>query len=291
MKRSFPPSTTPRASSGYLPVPIFNQKKRIRQPLTSAPQRNEPSSSCFHQAPDSYDFSPVSTENVILQPVNPGQKIDTSLQVFQQLQHPLAHQQYKFNTTGYSKGSTGKNQTSWTQEDFVHQNSRTKNQVYKHTTKQSKDPLFADMPEDEMVQAVPLHQMTVKEKENSLRILPATIESMKHWSEYTDKIPLLFELLATLDSAVTSGDHGSKLFLMRDGKSCVPCIFYEIDRELPRLIRGRVHRSVGNYDKKRNILKCVSVRPASGTELQTFKEFINAANEEMEKYTKTFNEM
>ncbi|TMS13751.1 Spermatogenesis-associated protein 22 [Larimichthys crocea] len=31
----------PRPSAGCLPVPIFNQKKRIRVPLTSAPSENE----------------------------------------------------------------------------------------------------------------------------------------------------------------------------------------------------------------------------------------------------------
>lgn len=32
---------------------------------------------------------------------------------------------------------------------------------------------------------------------------------------------------ATLDSAVTLGQHGAKNFLMRDGKEVVQCIFYE----------------------------------------------------------------
>ncbi|XP_075710513.1 spermatogenesis-associated protein 22 isoform X3 [Rhinoderma darwinii] len=166
--------------------------------------------------------------------------------------------------------------------------SGTKNQqpsyIFKSNAKLSKDNAFADMPEEEMIQAIPLYQMTFKEKSNSLRIVSATIESMKYWSQYSDRMPLLFELLATLDSAVTSGDHGSKLFLLRDGKNNVQCVFYEIDRDLPRLIRGRIHRAMGNYDQKRNMFKCVSVRPASVSEQQTFLEYIIAADKELEKY-------
>ncbi|KAM8977037.1 spermatogenesis-associated protein 22 [Pelodytes ibericus] len=226
MKRNFPSANSGRPSTGCLPVPIFNQKKRNRLPLTSIPQRNEPNPSCFPQSPERFDFSAVSS--------------------------------------AFS---------------------------FKNNTKLCKDIEFADMPEEEMVQTVPLCQMTFKEKQNSLRIIPASIESMKHWSEYTDRVPLLFELLATLDSAVTSGDHGSKIFLFRDGTSHIPCVFYEMDRDLPRLIRGRVHRSVGNFDKKRHLFKCVSVRPASGAEQQTFKDFITAANKEMEGLIKTINEI
>ncbi|XP_053311812.1 spermatogenesis-associated protein 22 [Spea bombifrons] len=357
MKRSFP--SHPTAATGCLPVPIFNQKKRNRQPLTSLPQINEPAPSCFHHDPEGFDFSAVSTEARNPKPVNPEKKIDTSLQVLQPMRYSLVHQQYKSNTTGcravvlfvFFKYFThqmyrpaGNKQNSLPGEVNLHQGvrrevfpetkafygemqhlesvkerhalklhsetktsgqlhsatnkgtalSRARDQAlysFKSSPKPSKDNTFADMPEEEMVQSVPFYQLTFKEKENSLRIIPATIESMKHWSEYTDRIPLLFEVLATLDSAVTCGEHGSKMFLLRDGKSHVPCVFYEIDRELPRLIRGRVHRAVGNYDKKRTVLKCVSVRPASAAEQQTFKQFITAADKEMERYVRSINEI
>ncbi|XP_073526895.1 spermatogenesis-associated protein 22 isoform X1 [Phyllobates terribilis] len=154
---------------------------------------------------------------------------------------------------------------------------------FQSNAKFNKDNAFADMPEEEMIQVIPLYQMTFKEKINSLRILSASIESMKYWSQYSDRIPLLFEVIATLDSAVTSGDYGSKLFLLRDGKNYAQCIFYEIDRELPRLIRGRSHRAMGNYDQKRNLFKCVSVRAALAAEQQVFVEYITAADKEMEK--------
>lgn len=38
-------------------------------------------------------------------------------------------------------------------------------------------------------------QLKLKEKRNSLRIVSAVIESMKHWSQYTYKTPILFEVL------------------------------------------------------------------------------------------------
>ncbi|TMS14536.1 Spermatogenesis-associated protein 22 [Larimichthys crocea] len=97
--------------------------------------------------------------------------------------------------------------------------------------------------------------------EHSLRILTAVIDGMRHWSQFKDKVPYLFEIFASLDSAVTLGPHGAKNFLMRDGKEVVQCVFYENEQELPRLIRGQVHRCVGNYDRNRDVLTCVSVRP------------------------------
>lgn len=87
--------------------------------------------------------------------------------------------------------------------------------------------------------------------ENSLRILTAVIDGMRHWSRFKDRVPYLFEIFgqlmgswcgpdvyymkltwcvfpsATLDSAVTLGQHGAKNFLMRDGKETVQCVFYE----------------------------------------------------------------
>ncbi|XP_009864139.1 PREDICTED: spermatogenesis-associated protein 22 [Apaloderma vittatum] len=134
-------------------------------------------------------------------------------------------------------------------------------------------------------------QLKIKEKKNSLRIISAVIESMRHWCQYAYKIALLFEVLGTLDSAVTPGAYGAKNFLLRDGKESLPCVFYEIDRELPRLIRGRVHRCMGNYDAKRNIFKCVSVRPATIQEQNTFQEFVKIADAEMTAYVKTMNEL
>lgn len=63
------------------------------------------------------------------------------------------------------------------------------------------------------------------------------------------------------------------------------------DRELPRLIRGRVHRCMGTYDAKKNIFRCVSVRPATAQEQNTFQDFVKTADVEMTAYVKTMNEM
>ncbi|KAJ6657267.1 hypothetical protein lerEdw1_002634 [Lerista edwardsae] len=138
---------------------------------------------------------------------------------------------------------------------------------------------------------VPAYQLQLKEKDNSLRIISVVIESMKHWSQYTNKVPLLFEVMGILDSAVTPGQYGAKTFLLRDGKESMSCVFYEIDRELPRLIRGRVHRCMGNYDTKQKLFRCVSVRPATVLEQQTFQDFVKIADAEMSEYVKKSNEV
>ncbi|XP_068963585.1 spermatogenesis-associated protein 22 [Petaurus breviceps papuanus] len=150
---------------------------------------------------------------------------------------------------------------------------------------------FSNGPEEQVTKEVPGCQLMLKEDDLSLRILPAVIESMKHWREHLPRCHLLFEVLAVLDSAVTSGAYGAKTFLLRDGKNTVPCVFYEIDRELPRLIRGRVHRCVGSYDPKRGLLRCVSVRPASTSEQRTFQDFVKTADARMAYYASTMSEM
>uniref|UniRef100_A0A3B1KLC5 Spermatogenesis associated 22 n=1 Tax=Astyanax mexicanus TaxID=7994 RepID=A0A3B1KLC5_ASTMX len=127
--------------------------------------------------------------------------------------------------------------------------------------------------------------------ENSLRILTAVIEGMKHWSQFKDKVPMLFEIFATLDSAVTVGKYGAKNFLMRDGKDVVSCVYYETDQVLPRLIRGQVHRCVGNYDRQKNILTCVSVRPASSSEQRNAQEAVKASDAEMRSVVQVLSEM
>ncbi|XP_004412185.1 PREDICTED: spermatogenesis-associated protein 22 isoform X3 [Odobenus rosmarus divergens] len=156
---------------------------------------------------------------------------------------------------------------------------------------QFKKKMLDDISEKSTLKEGSLYQLKLKEKDNSLRIISTVIESMKYWREHAQKTVLLFEILAVLDSAVTPGPYYSKTFLMRDGKNTLPCVFYEIDRELPRLIRGRVHRCVGNYDQKKNIFKCVSVRPASVSEQKTFQAFVKIVDAEMRYYTDTMNEI
>ncbi|XP_069801122.1 spermatogenesis-associated protein 22 [Dendropsophus ebraccatus] len=311
MKRTLP---------ACLPVPIFNQKKRNRLPLTSVPQIKEQSSDGSHHGPESFHLPSLATdstwENRLSQLQNAGKKLEfrsadkrTNIcpgdeNMFNSFSKDLLSvpkRQYgqMDNIKGQSVNekctpqsySPVQLQTSVTSYKRSHYSSSTSSGTkdkqpsyfFKSNAKVNKDNAFADMPEEEMIQAIPLYQMTFKEKSNSLRILSASIESMKYWSQYSDKIPLLFEVLATLDSAVTSGEHGSKVFLLRDGKNHVQCIFYEIDQELPRLIRGRIHRAMGNYDQRKNMFKCVSVRAASVAEQQTFMQYIIIADKEMEK--------
>ncbi|CAG00407.1 unnamed protein product, partial [Tetraodon nigroviridis] len=131
---------------------------------------------------------------------------------------------------------------------------------------------------------------------NSLRILTAVIAGMRHWSQFKDRVPFLVEMFggalspATLDSAVTLGQHGAKNFLMRDGKEVVQCVFYENEQALPRLIRGQVHRCVGNYDGRRDVLTCVSVRAGLPSELQSAQAAVKVCDAEMRALLKSFSE-
>ncbi|XP_051665657.1 spermatogenesis-associated protein 22 isoform X1 [Manacus candei] len=376
MKRSFGDTST-RSTAGCLPVPLFNQKKRTRQPLTSNPIKNEPGTGSGTRT---YDFSPTSfgwgTANPevaeLQKAANSGQ---TEHQVAPSLIKPpntskfnLANagknlaacrnrNEYTLSNTADSRSESGITRkfgnlsNNWkTVQQQKPPGNRNSSQLLKTETSQTNtakgqwpvkpnpasrslqghSPAYKfnyniqqnkmnenqiDFVPEEKSQEVPSSQIKIRDKRNSLRILSAVIESLRHWSQYSYKTALLFEVLGTLDSAVTPGAYGAKNFLLRDGKETLPCVFYEInpamqtafvvgdiivlfvyyalmkDRELPRLIRGRVHRCMGNYDAKRNIFKCVSVRPATAPEQNTFQDFVKIADAEMTAYVKTMNEM
>ncbi|XP_051954955.1 spermatogenesis-associated protein 22 [Xyrauchen texanus] len=129
------------------------------------------------------------------------------------------------------------------------------------------------------------------QRETSMRILTAVIEGMKHWSKYKNKVPIIFEIFATLDSAVTVGEHGAKTFSMRDGKHVIQCLYYENVQALPRLIRGQVHRCVGNYDRDKDTMTCVSVRAASLSEQRNAQEAVKASDVEMRNAVLMFTEI
>lgn len=63
------------------------------------------------------------------------------------------------------------------------------------------------------------------------------------------------------------------------------------ERVLPRLIRGQVHRCVGNYDRRRDVLTCVSVRPGLPSELQNAREAVKVCDAEMRALLKSFSEV
>ncbi|NXH08395.1 SPT22 protein, partial [Loxia leucoptera] len=352
MKRSLA-DTSARSTAGCLPVPLFNQKKRTRQPLTSNPLKNEPGTG---SGTHSYDFSPSSfgwgaanpEVDELQKAADSGyvkSKLFVAFLIFIWMYNKVAaviqrrycdtqllycRNRNEYTPLGRAANSRSDNGTSQKFENFSsslktvqqqkHPDSRNPSQLIKTDTSKGQWPVkpntvarslqghnpaykfnyntqqnkmnenqFGCVPEDKS-QEISSSQVKTKIKKNSLRILSAVIQSVRHWSQYAYKTALLFEVLGTLDSAVTPGAYGAKNFLLRDGKETLPCVFYEIDRELPRLIRGRVHRCMGTYDAKKNIFKCVSVRPATAQEQNTFQDFVKIADVEMTAYVKTMNE-
>ncbi|XP_008853881.1 spermatogenesis-associated protein 22 isoform X1 [Nannospalax galili] len=360
MKRNLNENST-RSTAGCLPVPLFNQKKRNRQPLTSNPLKNAPGISTVS---DSYDFPPLLTDwawEAMNPEVDPFKKTMNTGQIKPSPSFPLRSQDsvsksIQSNTErsqsswSYRDDSRNTSLKTWDKNDFRPQYKATKiaandginscsmalgaqqqkqlgrsevpnlpgheetelqtclskmpgptiKGLDKTSTLQAFKPSFQQNQfKKKMLDAIPeintpkeasLYQLQFKEKTNSLRVISAVIESMKYWGGHMQKTLLLFEVLAVLDSAVTPGPYHSKTFLMRDETNIMQCVFYEIDRELPRLIRGRVHRCIGHYDPKKNIFKCVSVRPASVSEQKTFQAFVKIADDEMKYYTKVKNE-
>ncbi|XP_009429818.1 spermatogenesis-associated protein 22 isoform X6 [Pan troglodytes] len=330
MKRSLNENSA-RSTAGCLPVPLFNQKKRNRQPLTSNPLKDD---SGISTPSDNYDFPPLPTDwaweavNPELAPVmktvdtgyRDGNK-NTSLKTWNKNDFKPQCKRTNLvandgkNSCPVSSGAQQQKRSRIPEPPNLSRNKETELLRQTHSSKisgctmrgldknsalqtlkpnfqqnQYRKQMLDDIPEDNTQKETSLYQLQFKEKASSLRIISAVIDGVKYWRQHAQKTVLLFEVLAVLDSAVTPGPYYSKTFLMRDGKNTLPCVFYEIDRELPRLIRGRVHRCVGNYDQKKNIFKCVSVRPASVSEQKTFQAFVKIADVEMQYYINVMNE-
>ncbi|XP_044286339.1 spermatogenesis-associated protein 22 [Varanus komodoensis] len=355
MKRNFTDSSA-RSTAGCLPVPLFHQRKRNRQPLTSNPLENEPATdnlaskldfstmladfgwettrpepTCLqktdttsqpsllrHQnTPSESSMSCVgrNLNNWRLEEKNasaniwktkdllafgngrenrkisqPGKSAHCSTETGSTQQKIAGHPKASQSSKAWAAGQKYSTTTQWPAvADTVPRGlqDRGTSYAFKQAPCQQK---ANERKAGKIIQKGPVHQAKLQENDNSLRMICAVIESMKHWSQFTHKAPLLFEVLGTLDSAVTPGPYSAKTFLLRDGKETVSCVFYEIDWDLPRLIRGQVHRCVGNYDTKRKVFQCVSVRPATVTEQQTFQDFVKASDVEMSKYVKSSNE-
>ncbi|XP_069766373.1 spermatogenesis-associated protein 22 isoform X3 [Narcine bancroftii] len=343
MKRNMTENST-RATAGYLPVLLFNQKKRARLPLTSNPMEHETGSNSIVPTPESFDSPPASNRGMVrstpqnnqtipnnyraqfqysnmrsncgMAPVlNSAKSTKTSTGIKQQLgntwkesNRPVIKERKEFaSTTGtnrlqmknidtfrshISSDSYKAQPKSYQQMPQMFKNSPQNVTVRRHCGQQNQftENNFVNNPEDDVLKKSKPVQMKFTQPDNSLRVLTTTIEGMKHWTQYNDRFALLFEVFATLDSAVISGEYSAKNFLLRDRKESVPCVFYETDRDLPRLIRGQKHRCMGNYDRKRNLFKCVSVRPASTIEQKTYEEFVSVADAEMRQSVQALNE-
>ncbi|XP_041096799.1 spermatogenesis-associated protein 22 isoform X4 [Polyodon spathula] len=312
MKRTFNEHPT-RTTAGCLPVQLFNQKKRNRLPLTSNPIEKEFHSS--NECSSAHGFGSSYMPSGFLQTHSPSNRVGTAPA---SQWASLGYQRVKSNASSSGGGfapmaypGRARNTGQQNQSEPVHQSpelqwprSSTSSSSTTGVQPQSSSWKFKSTPQiNQFKEDNPNNSFDVPQpkkppvskvkpaEEKSLRLVTTVVAGMKRWSQYSDRAPFLFEVSATLDSAVTTGSHGAKTFLLRDGMDAVQCVFYETDRELPRLIRGQVHRCVGNYDKKRNQLKCVSVRPATTLEQRNFPESVKASDMEMRQYIKMLNEV
>ncbi|XP_045896996.1 spermatogenesis-associated protein 22 isoform X2 [Micropterus dolomieu] len=373
----------PRPTAGCLPVPLFNQKKRNRVPLTSAPSENEffshseyianTSSSTSHStsgtcgsyhasglpsgAPQSHQWkrqgiysqstppqqycsnrpapgpalsmrthAPIphpykggGTSSKMGQPSNPVRQVDASPSAKSrqsEYQVPRISESVQSKQPPHTVFSQMGQPSSYRPNNPTHQSFQQSRPLPPPVPPPSRPSACAAQPQNNSWKFTNIFgqqkstfegnrgtrqpqtgqqtriQETMKPTiENSLRILTAVIDGMRHWSQFKDKVPYLFEIFATLDSAVTLGRHGAKNFLMRDGKEVIQCVFYENEQELPRLIRGQVHRCVGNYDCSRDVLMCVSVRPGLPSELRNAQEAVKACDAEMRALVKSLSEV
>ncbi|XP_069766372.1 spermatogenesis-associated protein 22 isoform X2 [Narcine bancroftii] len=313
MKRNMTENST-RATAGYLPVLLFNQKKRARLPLTSNPMEHETGSNSIVPTPESFDSPPASNRGMVrstpqnnqtipnnyraqfqysnmrsncgMAPVLNSAKSTKTSQIQQVPQHEQSQEHGQFssrsnttvqsNKTGWNTGikqqlgntwkesnrpvikerkefasTTGTNRLqmknidtfrshissdsykaqpkSYQQMPQMFKNSPQNVTVRRHCGQQNQftENNFVNNPEDDVLKKSKPVQMKFTQPDNSLRVLTTTIEGMKHWTQYNDRFALLFEVFATLDSAVISGEYSAKNFLLRDRKESVPCVFYE----------------------------------------------------------------
>ncbi|KAK6190728.1 hypothetical protein SNE40_002528 [Patella caerulea] len=129
------------------------------------------------------------------------------------------------------------------------------------------------------------------EIDKSLKLITTDIEGVKRWSHVKTNFTLLFEIFGMVDSAVLMNAQGTaKEFILNDGSTSIQCLFYEIDRELQRLVRGQWHRCVGSLQTRSGKMKCVAIRPASTEERKTAKITAAVSERWLQHFTKSFNE-
>uniref|UniRef100_A0A8C0AIX9 Spermatogenesis associated 22 n=1 Tax=Bos mutus grunniens TaxID=30521 RepID=A0A8C0AIX9_BOSMU len=269
MKRNLNENST-RSTAGCLPVPLFNQKKRNRQPLTSNPCTNDPGIS---NASDNYDFPPLPSDwaweavNPELPPltktVNTGQiphSVSNSLRSQDSLSKPIQSNAGSSKSDwSYRDGNKNTSLKTWDKNDFRPQCKRrnlmtnngmnsgpinlgaqqqkqlrvsestnlpnqresealrqtksseipgsTMRSLDKNSTLQAFKPNFQQnqfkkkmldgFQEVNTLKEASSYQLKLREKDNSLRIISAVIESMKYWREHVQKTVLLFEILGS----------------------------------------------------------------------------------------------
>lgn len=105
----------------------------------------------------------------------------------------------------------------------------------------------------------------------SCKFLAVNVYGIRAWSQVKLNFSIIFELFGILDSRPTT-ILGGKKFTIKDtqGRSIV-CVFYEADRDLRTLMRGRIYRCVGMFKSTQEQLHLVSIREAEGNELQAHK--------------------
>jgi len=132
---------------------------------------------------------------------------------------------------------------------------------------------------------------SAKRQQPSLHFVPATVEGMLHWSQFRNKVPMTFELIAMMNSAISPSDSSTaKEFVIRDQKT-INAIFYEIDRQLPRLVRGQWYRCVGNLENRSGKFRLVSIRTATDAEKSNHAALVNSADKKMRMVAAKSSEM
>lgn len=132
---------------------------------------------------------------------------------------------------------------------------------------------------------------TISELQKSLHVLTVDVDGMKRWNKFKDSIQIMFEIYGQMDSAIARGVGESKEFLIRDDKkTAITCVFYEIDRCLPKMTRGQRYRIMGTYDSCKEKFMCLAIRPVKPQEVDLRQHLITKSNEVMSNLTRHLRE-
>jgi ribonucleotide monophosphatase NagD (HAD superfamily) len=125
----------------------------------------------------------------------------------------------------------------------------------------------------------------------SLKIFTTTCSLLVQYTELLNKNQQnnhLFIIRATLDSVATGNVKSGIRFTIADIETRIYCVFYEMDRQLPKLNRTQEIRCVGKYDLRKRVFVCVSVRHLNRHESEdSDKQAIHDIHE-TDKYMKLY---
>ncbi|GIY79155.1 uncharacterized protein CDAR_216621 [Caerostris darwini] len=122
------------------------------------------------------------------------------------------------------------------------------------------------------------------------RIFTVTVDKLQTWPKVLSCGQVIFELFGILERIIPIKQPKAHKLQLKSQKmkSHMICTFYEIDRQLPKLVIGTWHRCIILFRQNKEY-QCVSIRSANSNELKYLDTLVIASSKSMAMFLKSSN--